>query len=85
MEDQRDAYTWLFGFDIYIDEYKKAQNLSPELVNSLYQIHGGSSYEQQQLQIARRLLFKEWNDRPAILRRHGVKGKTRRKNRKIRK
>ncbi len=75
LEAQRDALLWLIGYDIYIEEYKKATKLSPKLVQALYEIHGGTTYEQRQINIAKKLLLEQWRNRPIILRKHGV-GKT---------
>lgn len=89
MEEQRDALLWLFGFEEgYIGAYKKAKGLSNNLTQALYELHGGSAYEQRQVKIARRLIFKEWKNRPPILRKYGSKlqiNETRKRLRKTKK
>ncbi len=69
--EQRDAFIWLMGFDVYIDQYHKAKRLSPDIVHKLYEVHGGSAYEQRQIRMAKKLIFDEWKNRPRILRKHG--------------
>lgn len=65
------ARLWLHGFKAgYLPMYGKAKALVPEGVWAMYERTGTSgSYEQNELRIAVKLIRKEWNNRPVILKR----------------
>lgn len=77
------AYKWLIALrDVYVRNFQKAYTAVPESVWIIYKNSGvQGQHEQVQLEQHRKILLKQWTERPLILRRDT--GGKRRKSRAI--